>query len=119
MTQTPRDVVEETIGQASTFFVAQAKDGYGLILDPSDLKKLIGNLDAIVSREQKLKEAAEKVSEIYESEYTDEEAVNSINDMFIDLLSTLYPDTPKGVGQDGRTLDTPAPKEGTPDDEPI
>lgn len=45
-------------------------------------------------REQRLKEAAEKVREIYESEYTDEEAVNAINDMFKDLLFTLYPDTP-------------------------
>lgn len=54
---------------------------------------------SVEDREQRLKEAAEKVSEIYESEYTDEEAVNSINDMFMDLLSTLYPDTP-------------APKEG-------
>lgn len=52
------------------------------------------------AREQRLKEAAEKVSEIYGSDYTDEEAVNAINDMFLELLSTLYPDTP-------------APKEGT------
>jgi hypothetical protein len=94
MTQTPREVIEETISQASTFFVAQTEGGYGVILNPIDLKELINELDTTVTREQKLKEAVEKVSEIYESEYTDEEAVNAINDMFIDLLSTLYPDTP-------------------------
>lgn len=50
--------------------------------------------DIAESREQRLKEAAVKVEEIYESDIHDDDALNIINDMFKELLSTLYPDTP-------------------------
>lgn len=51
-------------------------------------------LNAAEAREQRLKAAAEKVSEIFESEFSNEEVVDAIKYMFLDLLSTLYPDTP-------------------------
>lgn len=68
------------------------KQSYDATLTAYEAKK--ARADISEAREQRLKEAAVKVKEIYESDIHDEEALNIINDMFKELLSTLYPDTP-------------------------
>lgn len=92
MTQTPREVIEETISQADTLFVAQAAGGNGLVLSPRDLKQILADLKATEAREQRLKEAVETIKELSKwdgiSIHLDRCYIEAR-----DVLATLYPDT--------------------------
>lgn len=107
MTQTPRKVIEETISQASTVFVAQTVGGYGVVLSPGDLKQVLADLDAAEAREQRLKEAVQTAIKEKAMWGDPGNALDVVVRYLQDELATLYPDTPAA---------SPVPKEGTPDE---